>query len=285
MLEIGKKNILKVEVIDQQGAWLSGGEERILLPKREVPASLAAGDQATVFVYNDLTGKSVATLREPLAEVGECALMKVLQVNRHGAFLDWGLFKDLLVPPKEQPEPMKPGRRYVVKVRLDRQGRPLGTARIEQALTHTDIDLEDGQEVGLLVWRFTPLGARVVVDQRYDGLLYREDIDEHLQYGDRLTGYVRKVRADGKVDVTLRRGGSAEIDSAKAKIMQKIQDGGGFLPLHDGSSPGEIRKALGMSKKLFKKAVGGLYKAGTIRLEADGLRLQSGQGKITGDPS
>lgn len=276
MLEIGKKNTLQVEAIDPQGAWLGDGDQRVLLPKREVPASLTPGDQLVAFVYNDLNGKSVATLREPLAEVGECALMKVLQVNQHGAFLDWGLFKDLLVPPKEQPEPMKPGRRYVVKVRLDRQGRPLGTARIEQALVHEEVDLEEGQEVELLVWRFTPLGARVVVDQRFDGLLYREEIGERLKYGDALTGYVKKVRADGKLDVTLRRGGPDEIDQAKAKIMKKIHDNNGFLPLHDGSPPGEIRKALGMSKKLFKKAVGGLYKAGTIGLEKEGLRLQRG---------
>lgn len=274
MLELGKKNILKVEKIDQQGAWLSGGDQPILLPKREVPASLAAGDQTTVFIYNDLAGKSVATLREPLAEVGECALMKVLQVNQFGAFLDWGLFKDLLVPPKEQPEPMKPGRRYVVKVRLDRQGRPLGTARIEQALVHADIDVEEGQEVSMLVWRFTPLGARVVVDQRFDGLLYREEIDERLKYGDQLTGYVKKIRGDGKLDVTLRRGGRGEMDTAKEKILKEIKTHGGFLPLHDGSSPDEIRTALGMSKKLFKKAVGGLYKAGVISLEKGGLKLQ-----------
>ncbi|MCK4536879.1 MAG: hypothetical protein KAT93_07690 [Desulfuromonadales bacterium] len=274
MLEIGRKNTIKVERIDEEGAWLIVGLERALLPKRELPESLAPGDEVTVFVYNDLAGRPVATLREPLAEVGECALMKVRQVNRHGAFLDWGLFKELLVPPKEQPEPMKLGRRYVVKVRLDRQGRPLGTARIEQSLVNVDIDLQEGQEVDLLVWRFTPLGARVVIDQRYDGLLYRDEIGDRLNYGDRLTGYVKKIRGDGKIDVTLRRGGRGEIDEARDMILGAIKAQGGFLPLHDGSSPEEIRAALGMSKKLFKKAVGGLYKAGTIELTDKGVRLK-----------
>jgi predicted RNA-binding protein (virulence factor B family) len=274
MLEIGRKNTIKVERIDEEGAWLIAGLERALLPKRELPESLAPGDEVTVFVYNDLAGRPVATLREPLAEVGECALMKVRQVNRHGAFLDWGLFKELLVPPKEQPEPMKLGRRYVVKVRLDRQGRPLGTARIEQSLVNVDIDLQEGQEVDLLVWRFTPLGARVVIDQRYDGLLYRDEIGDRLNYGDRLTGYVKKIRGDGKIDVTLRRGGRGEIDEARDMILGAIKAQGGFLPLHDGSSPEEIRAALGMSKKLFKKAVGGLYKAGTIELTDKGVRLK-----------
>jgi len=274
MLEIGRKNTIKVERIDEEGAWLVVGLERALLPKRELPESLAPGDEVTVFVYNDLAGRPVATLREPLAEVGECALMKVRQVNRHGAFLDWGLFKELLVPPKEQPEPMKLGRRYVVKVRLDRQGRPLGTARIEQSLVNVDVDLQEGQEVDLLVWRFTPLGARVVIDQRYDGLLYRDEIGDRLNYGDRLTGYVKKIRGDGKIDVTIRRGGRGEIDEARDMILGAIKAQGGFLPLHDGSSPEEIRAALGMSKKLFKKAVGGLYKAGTIELTDKGVRLK-----------
>jgi hypothetical protein len=277
MLELGRKNRVKVELIDAEGAWLVAGVERALLPKREVPESLAPGDDITVFVYNDLDGNPVATLREPLAEVGECALMKAKQVNRHGAFLDWGLFKELLVPPKEQPEPMKPGRRYVVKVRLDRHGRPLGTARIEQSLVNVDVDLQEGQEVALLVWRFTPLGARVVIDQRYDGLLYRDEIGDRLNYGDRLTGYVKKIRGDGKIDVTLRRGGRAEIDTARDKVLEAVKTAGGFLPLHDGSSPDDIRAALGMSKKLFKKAVGGLYKAGKIELTAEGVRLKKSQ--------
>ncbi len=274
MLEIGRKNKLRVERIDADGAWLIVETERALLETREVPESLAVGDEITVFVYNDLAGQAVATLREPLAEVGECALMKVCQVNRHGAFLDWGLFKDLLVPPKEQPEPMRPGRRYVVKVRLDRQGRPLGTARIDQSLVNVDVDLKEGQQVDLLVWRFTPMGARVVVNQRYDGLLYRDEVGDRLNYGDQLTGYVKKVRGDGKIDLTLRRGGVAEIDDASAKVLDAIEAQGGFLPLHDGSSPEEIRKTLDMSKKMFKKAIGGLYKAGTIELTDKGVRLK-----------
>lgn len=277
MLEIGRRNTLRVERIDEEGAWLMAGIERALLPKRELPESLAPGDEVTVFVYNDHAGEPVATLREPLAEVGECALMKVRQINRYGAFLDWGLFKELLVPPKEQPEPMKVGQRYVVKVRLDRQGRPLGTARIDQSLVNVDVNLEEGQEVDLLVWRFTPLGARVVINRRYDGLLYRDEIGNRLNYGDRLTGYVKKIRGDGKIDVTLRRGGGGEFDEARDRILSAIRAKGGFLPLHDGSSPEEIRGALGMSKKLFKKAVGGLYKEGTVGLERNGIRLKTGE--------
>lgn len=275
MLELGRKNTLKVESIDEAGAWLSAGVERVLLPKREVPASLSAGDRVTAFVYNELAGTPIATLREPLAEVGECALMKVRQVNSYGAFLDWGLFKELLVPPKEQPEPMKVGRRYIVKVRLDRQGRPLGTARIEQSLVNVDVDLEEGQEVDLLVWRFTPLGAKVIIDQRYDGLLYRDEIGDRLNYGDRLTGYVKKLRGDDKIDVTLHRGGRSEIDQARDRIVGAIEAEDGLLSLHDGSSPQEIRAALGLSKRLFKKALGGLYKDGTVELLENGVRLKS----------
>ena len=273
MLEIGRMNLLTVCAIDDKGAWLQANRERALLPRHEVTGEMAPGDQLTVFVYADLEGRMVATLRRPLAELGEFALMRVSQVNAHGAFMDWGLAKDLLVPPKEQSEQMKPGRRYLVKVRLDRQNRPIGTARIEKSLSSADETIQNGQKVDLIVYQFTPLGAKVIINHRFSGLLYRDEIGNRLSYGERLTGYIRQIRADGKIDCALNLGSRDDLDDAKATIMKALNDNRGFLPLHDKSPPEQVQECLGLSKKLFKKGVGGLYKAGLIKLNDDGIRL------------
>ncbi len=274
MLELGRIQELPVAAIDGLGAWLLAGRERVLLPLREVPADLKLGTYLQVFVYGDATGTPIATLRRPKALVGEFAFLKVIKVGPHGAFVDWGLEKDLLVPHKEQFEPMQPGHCYVVKVRLDRQGRPLGTARIDKCLSNAEIDLAEGAPVDLLVWRFSALGAKVIVNHRHAGLLYRDEIGNRLNIGDRLNGFVRRIRADHKLDVTLRQEAASEIDAAKRKIMAALTRGGGILALHDHSPPAAIEAALGMSKKQFKKAVGGLYKAGVITLSRHGLALK-----------
>jgi predicted RNA-binding protein (virulence factor B family) len=205
---------------------------------------------------------------------GEFAFLKVTKIGPHGAFLDWGMEKDLLVPLKEQPEPMQPGRSYVVKVRLDRQGRPLGTARIDKCLSNAEIEVAVGEPVDLLVWQFSVLGAKVIINHRHAGLIYRDEIGNRLNIGDRLTGFIKRIRADHKIDVTLHQGASTELDAAKAKIMAALNKGGGVLALHDHSPPAVIEAALHMSKKLFKKAVGGLYKAGLITLSERGISLK-----------
>lgn len=265
---------LPVAAIDAQGAWLLSGRTRILLPLRELPDGLKLGVYLHVFVYGDSTGTPVATLRRPKALFGEFAFLKVTKLGPHGAFLDWGMEKDLLVPDKEQPEPMQEGHAYVVKVRLDRQGRPLGTARIDKCLSNAEIEVREGDEVDLLVWQFSPLGAKVIVNNRHAGLIYRDEIGNRLNFGDRLTGFVKRIRADHKIDITLRQGTTSEIDAAKAKIMAALTKGGGILALHDHSPPPAIEAALGMSKKQFKKAVGGLYKAGLVTLSKHGIALK-----------
>jgi len=274
MLEFGRMNNLKIHAIDLDGAWLQDGRERAFLPKRELASGIGPGDMLQVFVYADAKGLPVATTRQPLAEVGEFAMMRVRQINAHGAFMDWGLAKDLLVPPKEQPEPMKPGRQYLVKVRLDREGRPIGTARVEKCLCAADETLQDGQQVDLIVWQFTPLGAKVIINHRFCGLLYRDEIGQRLKYGDPLPGYIRQIRPDGKIDCTLSLGARSDFEDARRKIMKAIVDHQGFLPLHDKSPADRIQKTLGMSKKIFKKGVGGLYKDGMIELTDEGLRLK-----------
>lgn len=274
MLEFGRMNLLEVSAIDDDGAWLTTGQEEALLPAGEVPGKLAVGDSLNAFVYADMDGHAVATLKQPVAEVGEFAMMRAGQVNAHGAFMDWGLSKDLLVPPKEQPEPMKQGRSYLVKVRLDRQQRPIGTARIEKGLSAADETIEDGQKVELIVWKFTPLGAKVIINHRFSGLLYRDEIGNRLNYGDSLEGYIRHIRPDGKIDCTLSPGTKSGHDAAKEKIMKALSMRKGFLPLHDKSAPEAIQAQLGMSKKMFKKSVGGLLKSGLVELTDGGIRLK-----------
>jgi predicted RNA-binding protein (virulence factor B family) len=274
MLELGHMNLLKVYAIDDDGAWLQTGREEALLPKSELTEAISQGDMLDVFVYADATGQPVATLRRPKAKVGEFALLRVSQVTVHGAFMDWGLAKDLLVPLREQPESMRPGHRYLVNVRLDRQGRPIGTAYIDKCLCGADETLGDGQEVELIVWQFTDLGAKVIINHRFGGLLYQDEIGDRLNYGDHLKGYIRQIRTDGKIDCTLSMGSKDDRDDAKAKIMQALLANRGFLPLHDKSPAEQIQSMLGMSKKLFKKGVGGLYKTDLIELTDDGIRLK-----------
>lgn len=274
MLEFGRMNVLKVYAIDDDGAWLRIDREEALLPKYELTEAIRLGDMLDVFIYTDASGQAVATLRQPKAEVGEFALLRASQVNAHGAFMDWGLTKDLLVPLKEQLEPMRLGGRYLVGVRLDRQGRPIGTARIDKCLCSADETLGDGQEVDLVVWEFTDLGAKVIINHRFGGLLYRDEIGDRLNYGDHLRGYIRQIRPDGKIDCSLSMGTRGDRDDAKAKVMQALVDNQGFLPLHDKSPAEQIQKMLGMSKKLFKKGVGGLYKTDLIELTDDGIRLK-----------
>jgi hypothetical protein len=274
MLNFGHMNLLKVHAIDDDGAWLQAGREEALLLKRELTAEISLGDMLEVFVYADGSGHTVATLRQPKAEVGEFALLRASQINVHGAFMDWGLAKELLVPIKEQAETMKTGHSYLVNVRLDRQGRPIGTARIDKCLSDADNTIGDGQEVDLIIWEPTDLGVKVIINHRFGGLLYHDEIGDRLEYGDQLKGYIRLIRPDGKVDCTLRMGGKADRDDAKDKIIQALLDNQGFLPLHDKSPSEQIQNMLGMSKKLFKKGVGGLYKSGLVEFINDGIHLK-----------
>ncbi len=276
MFEFGRMNRLVVARIDDEGAWLRSGRQEALLPKRELDEDHSVGDELLVFVYADASGNPVATLRQPFAEVGEYALLRASQVNVHGAFMDWGLFKDLLVPVKEQLEPMKPGGRYLVKVRLDREGRPIGTARIEKGLSVVDETLGEGQEVDLIVYEFTELGAKVIINHRFAGLLYKDEIGGRLKYGDQVKGYIRQIRSDGKIDCTLNLGTRSDRDDARDTVMQALIDHEGFLPLHDKSPAEDIQEELGLSKKLFKKAVGALYKEGLVELPGDGVHLKNG---------
>src|SRR6185369_5719136 len=263
---------LKIARIDKKGVWLEAGDELAHLPLREAPQAIA-GEQLEVFLYQVIPGELQATLRPPLAQAGEFAVLKVKSVTAHGAFLDWGLAKDLLVPLSLQPERMQINWSYLVKIDVDEQGRPFANARIDECLDHGRPDLHEGDTVDLIVWQLTELGAKVIVNNRFPALLYRDELPAGSFTGMEIPGYVKRLREDGKLDVTLRRVGPEGIADGRDVILRVLAANGGSLPLHDKSSPEVIRKTLDMSKKTFKKAVGGLYKDGLVSLTAEGISL------------
>jgi len=271
--ELCRLHTLTVSRIDQRGIWLEAGERLAHLPRREAPR-VTPGEQLEVFLFQVVAEELQATCRRPLAQAGEFALLKVRSVDQYGAFLDWGLAKDLLVPFSLQPDRMQVGRSYLVKVDLDQQGRPFASARIEDCLEQTRPELHDGDQVELLVWQLTELGAKVIVNQRFPALLYRDELPAGCDTGLQLTGYVKRLREDGKLDVTLRKVGAEGVADARDTILKVLAANDGSLPLHDQSSPAIIKQILGMSKKTFKKAIGGLYKDGLVKLTAEGVSLK-----------
>ncbi|MDD2338672.1 MAG: S1-like domain-containing RNA-binding protein [Geobacteraceae bacterium] len=271
-LELCRLHTLNVARIDTRGIWLEAGGQLAHLPRREA-RDVMPGEQLEVFLYQDVAGELQATCRQPLVQAGEFALLKVQSVGPHGAFLDWGLAKDLLAPFSLQPERMQIGSSYLVYVEIDPQGRPFANARIDDCLDFEWPDLREGDPVDLIIWQLTDLGAKVIVHHRYLALLYRDELPAGAGTGMHLTGYVKRLREDGKLDVTLRKVGAEGVLDARQVILDVLREQGGALPLHDKSSPTVIQQTLGMSKKTFKKAVGGLYKDGLVTLANDGVSL------------
>lgn len=270
--ELCRLHTLRVARVDKGGVWLEAGGRLVHLPRREAPQAVP-GEEVEVFLYQDGVGELRATCRLPLAQAGQFALLTVRSVGSHGAFLDWGLAKDLLTPYRLQPERMQVGRSYLVKVELDPQGRPYANARIDDCLDRGRPDLHEGDAVSLLVWQLTDLGAKVIVNHRYPAILYRDELPAGTIAGMELSGYVKRLREDGKLDVTLRKVGAEAVSDARDVILGALAVRNGFLPLHDRSTPAAIEKVLGMSKKTFKKAVGGLYRDGLVTLTDEGVQL------------
>jgi predicted RNA-binding protein (virulence factor B family) len=274
MLAMGKFNRLEIKRLSRAGAYLASEVGEILLPGKYLPVDAKAGDSIRVFIYPGSDGRPAATTLTPKALLGEFAFLEVKDTGRHGAFLDWGLEKDILVPFSEQPERMKKGGKYVVRVYLDDSGRIAASAKIRKFLEERNASLREGDEVELMIYEFTDLGAKVIINNRYTGLLFRDKLYGERTPGERLTGYVKKIRDDKKIDVTLRKSGSHEMAEAKAKILRVLVAKGGYLSLNDKSSPEMIAEVVRMSKKTFKKAVGGLYKEGFVVLTGAGLKLR-----------
>ena len=274
MLKIGNTNQLTVARTSDFGLYLSSSQGDILLPNRYVSPEMEVGHTIDVFVYTDSEDRLVAVTDLPKAQVGEFAALRVKDVTPIGAFLDWGLEKDLLLPFKEQLYPVRAGQRVVVRVCLDpRTQRVIAVAKLQPFFQRDPAGLAEKQAVTALVFQETDLGYKVLVDQRYEGLIYRNEVFDALSIGDERPGYVKKVRNDGKLDVSLQPLGVAGIDAARETVLQKLSEAEGGLPYHDRSNPEDIQRAFGLSKKAFKRAVGGLYRDKKITLSEKGIRL------------
>jgi predicted RNA-binding protein (virulence factor B family) len=275
MLHIGNYNQLKISRITATGAFLSSEAGEILLPGRLVPKGAEPGSLLNVFVYVDSEDRLTATTRKPRAVVGDFALLKVKDNVTVGTFLDWGLEKDLLLPFGEQTAPLRRGEEVLVRVYLHSSDRVAASARLEKFLKPADSTLAEGDMVELLVYAHSDLGVKVVINNTFGGLLFKNELFSTPSCGERLQGYVKKIRDDGKVDVTLRTGGAREAAADREAILDALKAHNGLLPLNDKSTPEAIATMLRMSKKSFKKGVGGLYKEGLVDMTPEGVRLRS----------
>ena len=275
---IGKNVNLEVLRSTEIGLFLDTEERNyngILLPKRYVPSGVEVGDFMDVFVYRDSEDRIIATRLDPYIRVGEFAYLNVNKIESYGAFLDWGLPKDLFVPISQQRALMVDNGYYLVYAYLDQQtDRIAATAKVHRHLQHEAEDLEIGQEVDLLICDETDLGVRVVVNNKFWGLLFHNEIFQQLDEGQKTIGYVKAIRPeDNKIDITLKKQGMAEVKDARSYIIEALHDANGFLPLNDKSAPELIYEELEMSKKVFKKAIGNLYKDKMITIKRDGIHL------------
>lgn len=274
-IKLGKYNQLEVVKSVDFGVYLNGGDDgEILLPTRYVPENCKPGDVLNVFIYLDNEERLIATTLQPYVQVGEFACLEVAWVNEYGAFLDWGLMKDLFVPFREQKMKMQKGHRYVVHAHLDEDSyRIMASAKIERYLSKDMPSYQPGEEVGIMVWQKTDLGYKVIVDNRFGGLVYQREIFQTLEPGMKMQAFVRQVREDGKIDLTLQKDGFQKVDDFSSVLLQYIKDQGGHTAFNDKSAAEDIYETFGVSKKTFKKAVGDLYKKRLILLVEDGIRL------------
>lgn len=268
---VGRIHELKVERLDHQGAWLEARPQPLLLAQKELNRDLAVGEKLRVFVYCAEDGKPRASLRLPLAEAGDFVVLRVKRILREGVYFDLGGGFELPVASEEIPFRPRPAERTLVRIELDEHDGLCGSCRIGDFLEKPQ-GLKVGQQVKLMVWRTTDLGVKVIIDGCFEGLVYADELPD-ARPGQRLTGYVARLREDGKVDLNLNPGGRAGVDIGREKILQALV-GKGFLPLHDNSSSEEIRRVLGLSKKQFKRALGALYKEGRVELLQSGIRLK-----------
>jgi predicted RNA-binding protein (virulence factor B family) len=275
MLFIGKYNTLTIARSTDFGLFLEDVQgDEVLLPNRYVTDDMQIDDSITVFVYNDSEDRPVATTEKPYLVRNEFAYLRCVDVNSKGAFLDWGLSKDLFVPFREQPFPLREGESYIVYLYLDRTtDRLLASCKINKYLDNERLTVAEGDEVDLLIWERTELGFNVIVNQYHKGLVYHNEIFKNISVGDQVKGFVKKIRPENRLDISLEKVGVERFDPLNERILTALRDNHGFLPLHDDSTPEEISKSLEMSKRNFKKSIGNLLKKGKIQFEENGIRL------------
>ena len=280
MAQIGRINRLKIKRMRDYGAHLDGGESGdILLPKTQVPKKCRPGDEVEVFVYMAGTGRLRATTQKPDATVGQFAKLRVKANTSSGAFLDWGLPKDLLVPKREQLAKMEEGRSYIVFVFLDeKSSRITASAKLDKFLSQQPPDYDEGDAVDLIIYDRTDLGYKALVNHAYGGMVYKNEVFQKLFIGQQLKGYIKKIRDDHKIDLSLQQSGYQRVDDISRTILNALKSHGGRIAVTDKSPPEDVYALFGVSKKTFKKAIGALYKKRRITIDANGIKL-AGRGK------
>lgn len=281
MLKIGKYNSLTILRDTKVGLFLGNPEKDpegihdVLLPNKYVPNEFEIGEELIVFVYLDHEQRPVATTLEPYILLNEFALLRVNYINQVGAFMDWGMEKDILVPFKEQARPMEKGKRYLVYLYMDEKtNRLVASSKTNQFLNNDDLTVENGEEVELIVSHITEIGINVIINEKHKGLLYKDEVyDDAIRTGDRMRGFIKNIRPDNKIDVSLQKQGYESIEPNAEKILGELRASRGFLRLNDNSHPEDIKTVLKMSKKTFKKAIGALYKEKLIEIKEDGIYL------------
>jgi predicted RNA-binding protein (virulence factor B family) len=276
MADIGKYNTLSVVAVTDKGAYLGGGElGEVLLPNRFVPENCKVEDKITVFIYLDSAERIVATTDKPLGQVDEFVSLKVKQLNKMGAFLDWGLPKDLLVPFNQQHTAMEEGKYYLVRIFLDTTtDRIAASSKLDKYIDIWPADYQKWDKVKLMIGGKTDLGFKAIINDKHWGLLYDNEIFQPLRVGKIVDGYIKNIREDGRIDLSLSRSGEGKVNDFADKLLAHIAENDGFSPLHDKSSPELIQRILGVSKKTFKATVGNLLKKDKITIEKSGLRLK-----------
>ncbi|HEU4607906.1 MAG TPA: S1-like domain-containing RNA-binding protein [Chitinophagaceae bacterium] len=274
MVKVGSYNRLSILRFLKAGAYLDDGAQGILLPTRFVPPGAKEGQELEVFVYHDSEDRLIATTQKAKACVGEIALLKVVGISPQGAFLDWGLMKDLFVPRSKQLMGMRLGGSYLVKLYIDeRTGRVAATEKFENELSNEQLTVKEKDQVQLLTYRRTEIGYVMIINNQHTGLLHFNEIFKELAPGDQLEGFIKEIKPGNKIDLVAGRPGYQRVEEEKDKILALLQDNNGYLPYYDKSAPEEIYAFFGMSKKTFKMATGALYKERKISLEKTGIRL------------
>jgi len=277
MVKIGDYNTLRVVKEVDFGIYLDGGEDgEILMPTKYIPEGTKPDDEIDVFIYSDSEDRLIATTETPLAKVNEFAFLKVKAVNKFGAFLDWGILKDLLVPFREQKSDMIEGYSYIVYIYLDEKtNRLAASAKINKFLNSEMPTYEINDKVSILIESKTDIGFKAIIENEYAGLLYENEVFKNIKRGDRLKAYIKKIRDDGKIDLVLQKSGYEQIDGISELILQTLTENNGFIAVNDKSSPEMIKSLFNISKKSFKKAIGSLYKQRLIDFKDDGIALKN----------
>jgi len=274
MIKIGEYNVLKVIKEKTMGVFLDDGDAGILLPKRFVPPGTKIGDDLKVFIYHDGEDRVIATTLQPKGVLGDIVKLRVVSTMEHGAFLDWGLMKDLFVPRSKQINFMRPMGDYLVKIYLDEQtGRLAATERIDPYLSNETLTVKEKDIVDLLVYRKTDLGYVVIINNLHIGLLHSNEVYRTIDIGDRFTGFIKTILPENKIDVAAGKPGYKRVEDESEKILRLLQENDGYLPYHDKSSPEDIYSFFGMSKKTFKMTTGALYKQRKIEFTQTGIKL------------